>query len=362
MIHFSWPWIFLLLPLPWLLQRLRTRPALTAIDIPPSMEEALQSLPMQTRSGANVRQRLAWICWIALLSAIAQPWIPTDAVIQPASGRAIALAVDVSGSMDRQDFSLDGEISDRLSIVKQVATDFMARRSGDRLSLVLYGKEAFIASPLTFDLHALSNILDSAGIGMAGRSTAIGDAIGLSIKTLQADPAEQKAIVLLSDGTNNAGSVEPESAAELANELNIRIHSIALGSIDGERGGYQTAQSADLDEETLARIAELAGGEFFRASSTADLQQVYSAIDRLESAEAAAPPVILRHDLRLWPQILLLFCLLLLALDATMLERIRQRTGGPIRWISRERARETPARQSRLHRTPGSLLRQRFSR
>lgn len=323
MMHFNWPWVFLLLPLPWLLQRLRTRPTPVAIDIPPAMETALQALHTKAQHRMDGRQILLWASWLSLLTAIAQPWYPGDAVVQPVSGRAIALAIDVSGSMERQDFSLDGEGGDRLSIVKRVAADFIERRKGDRLSLVLYGKEAFIASPLTFDLPALSHILDSAGIGMAGRSTAIGDAIGLSIQTLQADPAEHKAIVLLSDGTNNAGSVEPESAARLAEQLAIRIHTIALGSIDGDRGGYQTAQSADLDEETLKAVAEQAGGEFFRASSTAELEQIYSVIDQLESAEVAAPPVILRHDLRLWPQSLLLLCLLILALSGKLQDALQ---------------------------------------
>ncbi len=326
MIHFTWPWVFLLLPLPWLLRRRHPKWEMAeAIDVPPSMEEALQGLTTRRRQGPDIRQWLQWLCWVTLLLAIAQPWRPGDAVMQPVSGRAIALAVDISGSMDRQDFTLDGQTSDRLSIVKQVAGDFMTRRKGDRLSLVLYGKEAFIASPLTFDLMALNSILDSAGIGMAGRSTAIGDAIGLSIKTLQSDPATHKAIVLLSDGTNNAGSVEPESAAELASELGIRIHSIALGSVDGELGGYQTAQSADLDEATLEQMATLAGGEFFRASSTADLQQIYDAIDKLESAEAPAPPVIVRQELRVWPQALLLLCLLLLAVEDPIRQQLRER-------------------------------------
>lgn len=313
MIHFNWPWIFLLLPLPWLLQRLRTKPTLSVIDIPPAMETALETLTNNAQTRMDTRQVVLWMAWVCLIISIAQPWLPGDAVVQPVSGRAIAMAVDVSGSMERQDLALNGETGNRLSIVKAVASDFMQRRQGDRLSLVLYGKEAFIASPLTFDLSALSNILDSAGIGMAGRSTAIGDAIGLSIQTLQGDPADQKAIVLLSDGTNNSGSVEPESAAQLAQELGIRIHTIALGSVDGERGGYKTAQSADLDEDTLMMIAEKAGGQFFRATNLADLQEVYTAIDQLESAEVAAPPVILRQDLRLWSQGLLLLCLMILA-------------------------------------------------
>jgi Ca-activated chloride channel family protein len=192
--------------------------------------------------------------------------------------------------MNKQDFQLDGKSDDRLSVVKNVARQFINARSGDRLSLVLYGKEAFIASPLTFDLNALSSILDGAGIGM-----------GLAIQTLNDDPARTRAIVLLSDGTNNAGSVEPESAAELANSLGIRIHTIALGSEDGEISGYAMAQSADLDEDTLRSVAQSSGGRFFRARSSKDLDDVYRAIDELERADVIAPPVILQTDLRVWP-------------------------------------------------------------
>ncbi len=313
MIQFNWPWVFLLTPLPWLIHHYYSRQTLTAIRIPPVLEQSLQTLVSKTPVKLSIRPILMWLCWLSLLTSVAQPWRQGDAIVQPASGRAMALAVDVSGSMKRQDYSLDGVTQDRLSVVKKVAHDFIVQRQGDRVSLVLYGKQAFIASPLTFDLHALSSILNSAGIGMAGQSTAIGDAIGLAIQTLQGDPATQKAIVLLSDGTNNAGSVEPESAALLAHSLGIRVHTIALGSVDGERGGYRIAQSADLDQDTLKAIAEQAGGQFFRATNTADLQQIYTAIDALERADVAAPPVIIRHDLRQWPQALLMLCVLSIA-------------------------------------------------
>ena len=314
MIQFEWPWIFLLLPLPLVGPWARQNANTVSIRIPTQLANALASVKSSADNPFTQRRLLVWIGWIALLTTLAQPWQPGDTVVQPVSGRAIALAVDVSGSMERRDFSMGDETRNRLVVVKEVAHDFITQRQGDRLSLVLYGKEAFIASPLTFDLAAVGSILDSAGIGMAGRSTAIGDALGLAIKTLQSDPATDKAIVLLSDGTNNAGSVEPESAAELAVSLGIRIHTIALGSEDTERGGYQIAQSADLDEATLKAVAEKAKGTFFRARTLADLRQVYAAIDRLEQAEVAAPPVILRQDLRLWPHCLLLLCLLALAL------------------------------------------------
>lgn len=324
MIQFAWPWIFLLAPLPLLL-RINARQRKTTIRIPPDLELALNTTEARRPGIFKPHRVLPWLAWFLLLLALSQPWIPGKSTVQPVSGRAMALAVDVSASMERRDFTLDGEQSDRLTIVKRVAHEFVTARQGDRMSLVLYGKTAFIASPLTFDLQAIASILDSAGIGIAGRSTAIGDAIGLAIRTLRNDPATNKAIVLLSDGTNNAGSVEPESAAELARSLNIRIHTIALGSEDGQISGYATAQSADLDEATLQSVADIAGGEFFRARTSDDLQSVYEAIDQLESADVEAPPVILRHDLHSWPLYALLALLLFITLTrrATLLQGTR---------------------------------------
>lgn len=312
MIGFVWPWVFLLLPAPLLFQTTAHERA-RSLAIPPDLESALEQLKSRGQQSLKGRLALLWLAWCLALLSLAQPWLPGDSSAQPVSGRAMALVVDVSASMERRDFMLDGVQSDRLSVVKDVAHDFVIARAGDRLSLVLYGKEAFIASPLTFDLNALSSILDGAGIGMAGRSTAIGDAIGLAIQTLREDPAGSKAIVLLSDGTNNAGSVEPESAAELAQSLDIRIHSIALGSEDGELSGYATAQSADLDEDTLKAVSQVAGGVFFRAATRDDLQAVYDEIDKLETAQVPAPPVILRRDLHLWPLATLLGLLVIMA-------------------------------------------------
>jgi len=311
MIQIDWPWIFLLLPLPLLVTIFGTRATGASIRVPTNLTRALEDVAQGSTQQFSLQKALLWFSWLTLLLALSQPWRPGDTVVQPVSGRAIAIAVDVSGSMERQDFELNGAVQDRLSIVKDVAQTFINNRQGDRISLVLFGKEAFIASPLTFDLQSVNSILASAGIGMAGRSTAIGDAIGLSIQTLSNDPSSLKAIVLLSDGTNNAGSVEPESAATLANALGIRIHTIALGSEDTQTSGYKLAQSADLDEETLIAVAEQSQGTFYRAKTYTDLQDIYTAIDALERTEVNAPPVILRHDLRHWPLYLLLFSLLL---------------------------------------------------
>jgi len=290
MIDLQWPWLLLLLPLPLLLNRFwkpKSSQATDAIALPSVLDECLTSINQPTGLIPNKGLILPWLCWIALLLAIAQPSRPGDSVVQPVSGRAMSLVIDLSGSMERKDFDIDGEAVTRLNLVKHIAGQFIKQRSGDRLSLVLFGKEAFIASPLTFDLTALASTLDSAGIGMAVRG----------------DPAPSKAIVLLSDGTNNSGSVEPESAATLAASMNIRVHTIALGSERGADGAFQTSPSADLDEETLKQIAQSSGGQFFRASTSEDLSQVYARIDQLET-------IILKTDLRWAPLMALLLFLL----------------------------------------------------
>ena len=314
--EFSWPWIFLLLPLPLLFRQPTQGLATNALRIPTMLSRALDDLQVSSRYTMSVEQIAMWLAWIALLLALAQPWRPGDTVVQPVSGRALAMVVDLSGSMERRDFTLDGETSDRLSVVKSVAGQFIEARQGDRISLILFGREAFVASPLSFDLDAIRIILDSAGIGMAGRSTAIGDALGLAIKTLRSDTSDSKAIVLLSDGTNNSGSAEPESAASFARDLGIRIHSVAMGSDDSEASpsGYATANSADLDEATLEAIANDSGGKFFRARSSAELNAVYEEIDKLERSESDAPPVVLQQDLRHWPLLFMLGLLTILAM------------------------------------------------
>jgi len=261
-----------------------------------------------------MRYLLITLAWIALLTAIAQPYRNQAGIAQPVSGRAITMLIDLSTSMERRDFTLNDESVDRLTVVKHIASQFISAREGDRLALVLYGSEAFIASPLTFDINAVNTTLLSSGIGMAGRTTAIGDALGLAIKSLQSDPAPGKAIVLLSDGSNNSGTAEPEDAATLAATLGITVHTIGLGS-DGSTDASQQFQSAaaDLDEQTLRSIAEVSGGQYFRAQTTHELEQIYREIDRLESSDVTAPPLVLKKDYRNIFVLLTLLCLIALS-------------------------------------------------
>lgn len=295
---FVWPWVLLLLPLPLLLPKsFKENKAVDVVAVPPRVAKALEKIETSPSLNQIASRSLPWIAWCLFLLALAQPQKTGNATVQAANGRAIAMVVDVSGSMSRSDFLLDGTSIDRLSAVKKVAGEFIEKRKGDRLGLVLFGSEAFIASPLSFDVTAIANNLNTAGIGMAGRSTAIGDALGLAIKLLNNYPASEKAIILLSDGTNNAGTTEPENAADLASTFDIRIHSIAMGS-DEQTSGFSTSPSADLDEETLQNIAQSANGNFYRVRTYEDLQDVYADLSTLESAISDTPPVLLEMDLR----------------------------------------------------------------
>ena len=327
MIEFAWPLIFLLLPLPAVVMYLQSqKPTSGSILIPPSVATALKEIEQQKRKAGldlhTLRLLLLGLSWLTLLIAIAQPFKPETGEATPASGRAISLLIDLSTSMERRDFSikneaLEDETVDRLVVVKKIASQFIAEREGDRVGLVLFGSEAFVASPLTYDIGSVNAVLQSSGIGMAGRTTAMGDALGLAIKSLRDDPTSEKAIVLLSDGTSNAGTAEPEDAARLAQSLGITVHTIGLGSDDSVSEGQQfQSASADLDEETLKAIAAASGGEFFRAHTSAELQSIYSEIDSLESADAVAPPLIVRRDYRnIFIVLSLVFLLLALATE-----------------------------------------------
>lgn len=319
MVTFDWPWALLLLPLPLLLFFAQRRGGADAVAVPPLLADALSAVSGERTSRLNWLLVILWIAWALLVGAIAQPALITGAAIYPATGRAMVLAIDLSSSMERKDFTIDGKAVDRLTALKPVARSFIEARRGDRIGLVLFGDEAFSAAPISYDLASISNALEESAIGMAGRATAIGDALGLAIVKLKADPAPQKAILLLSDGTNNSGQAEPEDAARLAAQFGIRVQTIGLASAS-ESGADGMDPAADLDEETLKRIADESGGQFFRARSSEELQLVYDSIDRLESSEGVAPPVVPKIDIRNW---LLLPLALLLGVVSFSLARRR---------------------------------------
>jgi Ca-activated chloride channel family protein len=195
------------------------------------------------------------------------------------------LALDLSGSMQTPDMELNGHYFDRLAVVKIAARKFIQARTGDRLGLILFGTQAYLQTPLTFDQKTVLEMLNDATIGLAGSQTAIGDAVGLALKQLGRAPGHSKVIILLTDGGNNAGTVSPLDAAAMAKKLGIKIYTIGIGAkrlvVQGLFGPQVIHPTNELDEETLKKMAKITGGLFFRADSGEELKQVYAEINKL---------------------------------------------------------------------------------
>ena len=288
MIHFEWLWAFLLLPLPllvrWLLPA-APRQQQAALAVPFVHEfESVGSTPATSRRWLSLL--LATIGWCLLITATARPQWLGDPVQLPVSGRDLMLAVDLSGSMEVEDFQLNGRVVDRLTATQAVASDFIERRKGDRIGLILFGRNAYLQTPLTFDRKTVSVLLNEAVIGLAGKETAIGDAIGLAIKRLEKNRSGSKVLVLLTDGANTAGEIEPVKAAELARDYGLKIYTIGIGAdemiVRSIFGSRRINPSSDLDEKTLKAIAETTGGKYFRARNTDELNNIYKILDEME--------------------------------------------------------------------------------
>jgi Ca-activated chloride channel family protein len=252
----------------------------------------------------RLRRLLAWLAWALLVLAAARPQWLGEPVSLPVSGRDLMLAVDVSGSMEQEDYRLGGRPVNRLEVVKAVAGRFIERRKGDRLGLILFGSRAYLQTPLTYDRTTVQAMLSEAVIGLAGRETAIGDAIALGVKRLREQPEDNRVLILLTDGTNTAGNVAPLDAARLAAQAKVRVYTIGIGG--GPVGvrtpfGMLMQQAADLDPATLQAIAEETGGRYFQATDTEQLEQVYDELDRLEPSVRDTRTYRPMRALYVWP-------------------------------------------------------------
>ena len=313
-----WWWMFLLLPLPWLV-RLVLKPAQQqagrALKVP-FLEDFQQGKQAFSRSWHSwLALLLGALAWLMLLTAAARPvWIG-DTVSLPMQGRDLMMAVDLSGSMQEQDFILNRQVVDRLVATKAVAGEFISKRSGDRIGLVLFGDQAYLQVPLTFDRHTVLQLLKESAIGLAGERTAIGDAIGLALKRLQNSPEKNRVLILMTDGANTAGSVSPLEAADMAAAAGLKIYTVGIGSeSDAARSlfGFQLMNpNADLDERSLRAIADKTGGQYFRARDTEEFHKIYAELDRLEPVEQAAQQWRPQQELFRWP-LLAAFVLVLL--------------------------------------------------
>lgn len=319
MIEFEWPWLFALLPLPLLLRRL----------LPPVVENRQAALRtpfledftviMSGGSAAASSRALllgALLAWVLTVTAAARPQWLGEPVQLPVSGRDLMLAIDLSASMQEEDFILGNRAIDRLTAVKRVAGEFIERRAGDRIGLILFGDRAYVQAPLTFDRLTVNTLLQEAFLGLAGERTAIGDAIGLAVKRLQDNPQQRRILVLMTDGANTAGELEPLKAAELAQQAGLKIYTIGIGADAMQRrsffGTFTVNPSRDMDEKTLTSIADTTGGRYFRAHNTEELAEIYGILDELEPVEIEQQSFRPTRALFYWPLSLafLISCLL----------------------------------------------------
>jgi len=324
MMHLEWPWLLAALPLPLLVRWL--------LPAHQALEQAALKVPfLDDFSGVETvpvsqQKFFLWLAtgaWCLLVLACSRPQWLGEPIEQAVSGRDLMLAVDLSGSMEVKDFFLNKEPVDRLTAAKFVAGDFIRRRVGDRIGLILFGSQAYLQTPLTFDRKTVMTLLDEAVLGLAGDNTAIGDAIGLAVKRLGQQPENSRVLVLMTDGANTAGEVSPLKAAELAKSKKLKIYTIGIGAdemiVRSFFGNRKVNPSVDLDEDTLVKIAESTGGRYFRARNAEELNNIYLLLDKLEPVEKEKQYYRPRSELFYWP---LSFALIVAAFLCAMRVRV----------------------------------------
>jgi len=286
-VEFSLIWAFLFLPLPFLVARLLPPAPMSsnaALRVP-FFDQIQTAITTKRRSRSLSKLVLALIAWALLVTAAARPQFIGDTVKQSITGRSLMMAVDISGSMQAADMVIAGRAVTRLDAVKAVASEFISKRKGDRIGLILFGSQAYLQAPLTFDRKTVNTLLAESQLGLAGRETAIGDAIGLAVKRLRKEDKKNRVLILLTDGANTTGNVDPLKAADLAAQEKVKIYTIGIGA-DGRiiqtPFGRQRVGGSDLDEPTLIAIAEKTNGRYFRARDVKDLQNIYTALDKIE--------------------------------------------------------------------------------
>ena len=264
----------------------------------------------QARKNFSASMLLFLMAWVFFVMAAADPQRLLRKIEEPVEARDLMLALDISRSMETRDMLVQGRALPRIAIVKYIVSEFIDRRSADRIGLILFGSNAYLQAPLTFDGDTVKEYLEDAHIGLTGPSTAIGDALALAVKRLKDIPNDDKVIILLTDGSNQAGNFQPMEAALLAREAAIKVYTIAVGS----------RRSRDIDEQSLLAIAQTTDGDFFRATDPQELRLIYERIDELEAVDQQ--PVVHRQMQKLYLMPALLAILLLVL---TLL--IRRRAG-----------------------------------
>ncbi len=317
MLSLQWPWLLLLLPLPWLLPRPKAL-ASAALQLPWVLGHDIEN--SQSPKPKRLWMVLAILVWGLTLLASTRPLWLGQPIPLSREGRDLMLAVDLSGSMEQQDMVLQGRSVSRLELVKSVLGEFIEKREGDRLGLILFADDAYVQAPLTFDRNSIKRYLGEAEIGLVGTQTAIGSAIALASKRFTQLEQSNKTLILLTDGVNNAGDFSPEQATQLAREIGVKLYTIGVGSSEQQQrslfGSRTINPSAELDaaEQSFIRLSESTGGRYFRARNPQELHEIYQTIDALEPI--AREQQTWRPQTELYPYLLApaLMLLMLLAL------------------------------------------------
>ncbi|MGA9252628.1 MAG: VWA domain-containing protein [Roseobacter sp.] len=308
MISFGLPWAFILLPLPLLVWRFLPahKERVPAIRFP-FFRRVVTEAQATAAAGAIVMSRtwfqtlVASFIWLMLVLTIAQPERLGAPIETSKSARDLILAIDISGSMDARDFATpEGVAVQRLAGVRDVVRAFVERRESDRMALIVFGTKAYLQSPLTEDTATIVELLDQTEVGMAGPHTAIGDALGLSIRTFEASEIKQRLLILLSDGADTASRMSPLNAAEIARGEGVEVHTIAVG--DPEATGENR-----VDTQALEDIASRTGGQSFYAADQVALDEIYARIDELTPRLTETQSYRPRQSLHHLPLLLALF-------------------------------------------------------
>ncbi|MEW9798131.1 vWA domain-containing protein [Alteromonas sp. CYL-A6] len=332
MFEFACWWALLALPAPFLVRLLPARDSATGAALRvPALNPHHTELTAKPKATLPLRGLIIWLIWLCLVVAAARPQWLGEPVSIPSEAREMMLAVDLSGSMKIDDMELNGRSVNRLTMTKQVLYDFIQRRVGDRLGLILFADTAYLQAPLTFDRDTVATLLDEAVIGLVGEQTAIGDAIGLAVKRFDQKESSNKVLILLTDGQNTAGSITPEQAQELAVDKGVTVYTIGVGAdqmvVRSLFGSQRINPSQELDETMLTEIARATGGQYFRARDVNELEAIYTRLDALEPIEGESRKMRPLSALFYYPLGVALLLSALLALIPVMTQWTRQLAG-----------------------------------
>lgn len=284
MFEFGWPWAFWLLPLPliiiFLLPPIKQKRSSLAV---PFFQDAASISEQKPQKGVFISKRsvmqyiVMWMVWVLLIGALLSPQLVGEPELKVKTARNLLLLIDLSGSMTTKDWVIDNKRTTRWEAVQQVMREFIEKREGDRLGLVLFATQPYLQVPFTTDLQVVQNYLLESEVGMAGEKTAMGNAIGFGIQLFQTDTVDSKVMILLTDGVDSGSEINPIQAARTAALDSIIIYTIGIGDPAG--------QMFDLDEKTLTTLAKETNGKYFRAIDIGELQKVYETLEALEPIE-----------------------------------------------------------------------------